>query len=69
MLPEFYYTIYWCFKVLDSIIGNVKYSFAIIRGIVDYADGSSSAAKKWLPYAALAAAAYMKTVIRSMPNI
>jgi len=55
-------------QVLDSIIGNVKYSFAIIRGIVDYADGSSNAAKKWLPYSALAAAAYMKTVIRSMPN-
>ncbi|XP_067937900.1 uncharacterized protein [Watersipora subatra] len=56
-------------QVLDSIIGNVKYSFAIIRGIVDYADGTSNAAKRWLPYAALASAAYMKTVIRSMPNI
>ena len=60
---------WFCLQVLDSIIGNVKYSFAIIRGIVDYADGTSNAGKRWLPYAALSAAAYMKTVIRSMPNI
>lgn len=53
-------------QVMESIEGNRKDSFMIIRSIVDYQDGSTN--KEWQPYAALCAAAFMKTVICALPN-
>lgn len=50
-------------QVLESIIGSVKESFIFIRGIADYKDGSSK--QEWQPYAALCAAAVMKSIIKS----
>ena len=53
-------------QVLESIVGNVKESFMFIRGIADYKDGSSK--QEWQPYAALTAAAVMKSIIKSFAN-
>lgn len=53
-------------QVLESIEGNRKDSFMFIRGVSDYTDGSKN--KEWQPYAALAAAAYMKTIIKALSN-
>lgn len=52
--------------VLESIEGNRKSSFLMIRGIADYVDGQKN--KDWQPYAALAAAAYMKALLVALPN-
>ncbi len=52
--------------VMDSIEGNRKDSFLIVRGIVDFKDGTMK--KDWQPFASLAAAAYMKAVILALPN-
>ena len=49
--------------VLESLEGNRNESFLIIRGIVDYTDGSR---KEWQPYSSMAAAAYMKTLIMDL---
>lgn len=46
--------------VLESLEGNRNESFLVIRGISDYFDGTR---KEWQPYAALAAASYMKALI------
>ncbi|XP_058811150.1 uncharacterized protein LOC131676014 isoform X3 [Topomyia yanbarensis] len=51
-------------SVLDSIVGNCRDSFILIKGISDYKDGTTS--KKWQNYASLAAAAVMKTIICAM---
>ena len=50
--------------VIDSVYGNRKDNYIIIRGIADYKDGSRK--KEWQPYASLAAAAFTKAVICSM---
>ncbi|XP_014616189.1 PREDICTED: uncharacterized protein LOC106793619 isoform X2 [Polistes canadensis] len=50
--------------VVESILGNCRESFAVIRGISDYKDGSRI--KEWQPYASLAAASVMKAVICAM---
>lgn len=47
--------------VLDSLEGNRNCSFLIIRGMADYGDGTGK--KGWQPYAALAAAAYTKSLL------
>nr|XP_046917582.1 uncharacterized protein LOC124497938 [Dermatophagoides farinae]XP_046917583.1 uncharacterized protein LOC124497938 [Dermatophagoides farinae] len=47
--------------VIESIFGNRKDRYIIIRGIADYKDGSRK--KEWQPYAALSAAAYMKAIL------
>ncbi len=52
-------------QVLESIVGNRKDSFAFIRGIADYLDGSKN--MEWQPYASLSAAAFTKTLIESLP--
>lgn len=54
-------------QVMESIEGNRKESFMIIRSVVDYQDGSSN--KEWQPYSALCAAAFMKTIICALPNM
>ncbi|ESO86794.1 hypothetical protein LOTGIDRAFT_128403, partial [Lottia gigantea] len=51
-------------QVLESIVGNRKDSFMFVRGIADYSDGTKN--KKWQSYAALAAAAVTKTIIKSI---
>lgn len=51
-------------SVLDSIVGNCRDSFILIKGISDYKDGTST--KKWQNYASLAAASVMKAVICAM---
>ncbi|CAK9798675.1 hypothetical protein ANTPLA_LOCUS1725 [Anthophora plagiata] len=50
--------------VVESILGNCRESFAVIRGISDYKDGSRI--KEWQPYASLAAATVMKSIICAM---
>jgi hypothetical protein len=52
-------------QVMESIEGNRKESFIIIRSIVDYVDGTTS--KEWQPYASLCAAAFMRTLISELP--
>lgn len=47
--------------VIESIYGNRKDRYIIIRGIADYKDGARK--KEWQPYAALSAAAYMKAIL------
>jgi nucleoside phosphorylase len=51
-------------SVLDSIVGNCRDSFMLIKGISDYKDGTST--KKWQNYASLAAASVMKALICMM---
>ncbi|KAK3597070.1 hypothetical protein CHS0354_022076 [Potamilus streckersoni] len=53
-------------QVLESIHGNRKDSYIFIRGVSDYSDGSRN--KEWLPYAALAAAAVTKSIVKSFAN-
>ncbi|XP_067208714.1 uncharacterized protein [Linepithema humile] len=50
--------------VVESILGNCRENFAVIRGIADYKDGTRI--KEWQPYAALAAASVMKAIICAM---
>lgn len=52
--------------VLDALEGSQTNSWAIIRGIADYADGTAD--KVWQPYASLAAAAYARAVILSLAS-
>ncbi|EDW00302.1 uncharacterized protein LOC6564579 isoform X1 [Drosophila grimshawi] len=51
-------------SVLDSIIGNCRESFILVKGIADYKDGMST--RKWQNYASLSAAAVVKSVICGM---
>lgn len=51
-------------SVLDSIVGNCRDSFILVKGVSDYKDGTTS--KKWQNYASVAAAAVMKTIICAM---
>ncbi|XP_069188466.1 uncharacterized protein [Procambarus clarkii] len=50
--------------VIESVYGNRKDQYVLIRGICDYQDGTRN--KDWQPYAALSAAAFMKAVICGM---
>jgi len=50
--------------VVESIHGNRKEKYIFIRGICDYKDGTRK--KEWQPYASLAAAAFMKSMIMSL---
>ncbi|KZC12326.1 hypothetical protein WN55_04177, partial [Dufourea novaeangliae] len=50
--------------VVESILGNCRESFAVIRGISDYKDGSRG--KEWQAHASLAAASVMKSIICAM---
>ena len=52
-------------QVLESIVGNRKDSFAFVRGISDYLDGTKNV--NWQPYSALAAAAFMKALVEALP--
>ncbi|KAK7083481.1 hypothetical protein SK128_024109 [Halocaridina rubra] len=50
--------------VVESVYGNRKDHYILIRGICDYNDGTRN--KEWQPYAALAAASFMKAIICGM---
>ncbi|KAK3919649.1 50S ribosomal protein L9 [Frankliniella fusca] len=47
--------------VIESVQGNCRDNFAVLRGIADYKDGARRS--EWQPYAALAAASVMKAMI------
>ncbi|XP_047737758.1 uncharacterized protein LOC108664786 isoform X2 [Hyalella azteca] len=51
--------------VIDSVYGNRKDTYTVIRGIADYRDGSVN--REWQPHAALAAAAFMKALVCDIP--
>lgn len=51
-------------SVLDSVVGNCREAFILVKGIADYKDGTTS--RKWQNYASLAAAAVMKTIVCAM---
>ncbi|KAK2153442.1 hypothetical protein LSH36_297g03053 [Paralvinella palmiformis] len=53
--------------VLESIEGNRKDSFWIIRGVADYVDGMTGG--EWQPYASLAAAAVTKTILMKLSAV
>lgn len=50
--------------VVESVYGNRKDHYIFVRGICDYHDGTKN--KDWQPYAALAAAGFMKSIICGM---
>ncbi|CAH8569788.1 unnamed protein product [Dicrocoelium dendriticum] len=52
-------------QVLESVLGNGLQSFLLIRGMADYVEGRQGT--QWQPYAALAAASFMKAVILELP--
>ncbi|XP_075231403.1 uncharacterized protein LOC142330179 isoform X2 [Lycorma delicatula] len=51
-------------SVVESIQGNCRDSFALVRGISDYKDGTRKS--PWQPFAALAAAAVVKAIVCAM---
>ncbi|XP_071443572.1 uncharacterized protein [Hetaerina americana] len=50
--------------VVESILGNCRESFVVVRGVADYRDGSRRG--EWQPFAALAAASVAKAIICGM---
>lgn len=54
-------------QVLESVLGNGLDSFIVIRGMADYVEGRQGSA--WQPYAALAAASFMKAIILQLPPV
>jgi len=55
-----------CSDILETLAALDLKSFGIVRGICDYFDGSVS--RLWLPYAALAAASYIKMFLEMLPK-
>ncbi|XP_054279456.1 uncharacterized protein LOC128997788 [Macrosteles quadrilineatus] len=51
-------------SVIESVMGNCKDSFAVVRGIADYRDGTRKS--PWQAYASLAAASVVKAIISAM---
>lgn len=54
-------------SVVESVYGNRKDNYAFVRGIADYKDGSKG--REWQPYAALAAAAFMKAMVCALAPV
>lgn len=50
--------------VVESIYGNRKDQYVLIRGITDYKDGTTE--KEWQHYSALMAAAVFRSVVEAM---
>jgi len=50
--------------VVESIYGNRKDQYTLIKGMADYKDGTRR--KEWQQYAALMAAAVLKTIVKEM---
>ncbi|KAI6233668.1 SAM-MT-ERG6-SMT domain-containing protein [Aphelenchoides fujianensis] len=55
-------------SVIASIVGNCINSYAVIRGVADYHNGSSKVARPWQPFASVTAAAFAKVLIESLPS-
>ncbi|XP_065566676.1 uncharacterized protein LOC136031218 isoform X4 [Artemia franciscana] len=55
-------------QVLESIYGNRKDNYVVIRGISDYVDGTGGRGKEWQAYASLVASSVMKAMILELPN-
>ncbi|KAK7586219.1 hypothetical protein V9T40_004095 [Parthenolecanium corni] len=51
-------------SVIESVIGSCRESFAIVRGIADYRDGTKRS--EWQPFASMTAAAVVKAMICAM---
>ncbi|XP_065202307.1 uncharacterized protein LOC135832761 isoform X2 [Planococcus citri] len=51
-------------SVIESVIGSCRESFAIVRGIADYRDGTKRS--EWQPFASMSAAAVVKAIIDMM---
>lgn len=51
-------------SVLDSVVGNCRDSFLVVKGISDYKDGTTT--KKWQNYSSLCAASVMKAIVCAM---
>ncbi|XP_014244009.1 uncharacterized protein LOC106663602 isoform X3 [Cimex lectularius] len=51
-------------SVVESIVGNCRDNWTLVRGIADYKDGQKKG--PWQPFASLAAAAVMKSIICAM---
>lgn len=51
-------------SVIESVIGSCRESFAIVRGIADYRDGTKRS--EWQPFASISAAAVVKAIIDAM---
>lgn len=51
-------------SVIESVMGNCKDSFALVRGIADYRDGTRKS--PWQAYASLTAAAVVKAIVSAM---
>lgn len=48
-------------SVVDSVVGNRTLSWAVVRGIADYRDGTRRG--PWQPHASLSAAAVVKALL------
>lgn len=53
-------------SVVDSVYGNRKDHYILIRGIADYKDGTRR--KEWQHYSALMAASVAKTIVENIPR-
>lgn len=54
-------------SVIESIIGSCRESFAIVRGIADYRDGTKRS--DWQAFASMSAAAVVKSIICAMNSL
>jgi len=54
-------------SVVESIYGNRKDHYMLIRGVADYKDGTRR--KEWQQYAALMAASVLKSIIVKMDQM
>ena len=52
--------------VVESIYGNRKDCYMLIRGITDYRDGTRDGSREWAQYSALMAAAVLRAVVEEM---
>ncbi|XP_028967741.1 uncharacterized protein LOC100906803 [Galendromus occidentalis] len=51
-------------SVVESVYGNRKDNYLVLRGVADYRDGTKR--KDWQAYSALVAAAYMRAVVENL---
>jgi len=53
--------------VVESVYGNRKEQYALIRGAADYGNGQA-ASKGWQLYSALMAASVLRAIVEEMPE-
>uniref|UniRef100_A0A1I8ARL2 PNP_UDP_1 domain-containing protein n=1 Tax=Steinernema glaseri TaxID=37863 RepID=A0A1I8ARL2_9BILA len=54
--------------VIDSVKGSCIDSWTLVRGIADYQHGQSRSAKVWQAYSAVRACAYVRTLLKHLPQ-